>query len=104
LVWYFGISFDDVGLCTYVYGCKYHHELCYKDPLCSIMLLCCHVGLLLSRLIIVNIELSYKFALIVYFAYNNVVVIGIFEHQGRFSLKGEGSLTTLVKIPWNKSK
>ena len=29
----FGICFDDVGLCIYVYGCKYHHELCYKAPI-----------------------------------------------------------------------
>jgi len=22
-----------VGICTYVYGCKYHHELFYKAPI-----------------------------------------------------------------------
>ena len=21
------------GICTYVHGCKYNHELCYKDPI-----------------------------------------------------------------------
>jgi len=23
------------GICTYVYGCKYYHELCYKSPISS---------------------------------------------------------------------
>ena len=27
---YFGICFDDFSKCTYVYGCKYRHELSYK--------------------------------------------------------------------------
>jgi len=49
------------GICTYVYGCKYLNELCYKAPIsgmCHVIMmlysLCCHVGLLLSRMIIVN--------------------------------------------------
>jgi len=24
------------GICTYVYGCKYRHELCYKAPISGI--------------------------------------------------------------------
>jgi len=32
------------------------------------------------------------------------MVIGFVEHQGRISPKGEGFVTTLVKIPCNKGK
>ena len=35
----FGISFYDVSICTYVYGCKYRHELCYKAPISSMRLM-----------------------------------------------------------------
>ncbi|MCY0536313.1 hypothetical protein, partial [Klebsiella pneumoniae] len=30
---YSGICFDDFAICTYVYGCKYYHELSYKVPI-----------------------------------------------------------------------
>jgi len=54
LVWCFGI-------CTYVYGCKYRHEIYYKTPIrgMGVMSLCCHVGFLFSRVIIVNTASSY---------------------------------------------
>jgi len=29
----FGVCFDDFCLCTYLYGCKYHYELCFKAPI-----------------------------------------------------------------------
>ena len=48
------------------------------------------------------IELSYKASSKIYFSYNNFVVIGVVEHRGRCSPKGEGSVTSLVKIPCNK--
>ena len=56
----FGICVGDVSICIYVYGCKYQHELCYKAPISGmgVMSLCFHVGLLLSKLVIVNIALS----------------------------------------------
>ena len=42
----FGICF---GIFTYVYGCKYHHELCYKAPINDmgvmfLWFLCCYVS------------------------------------------------------------
>ena len=46
LAYVFGTyNFDDVAICTPMYGCKYHNELCYKAPLCGmgVMLLCYHV-------------------------------------------------------------
>jgi len=30
-----GICFGDVTICTYVYGCKYYHEISYKAPISS---------------------------------------------------------------------
>lgn len=70
MFWY--IYFDDVVICTPVYGCKYRNEMCYKAPLCSmvvmllrlcyyvIMWLCYHDVMIsyeleLNRMIIVNI-------------------------------------------------
>lgn len=46
MFWYLYI--DDVAISTPMYGCKYHNELYYKDPLCSMsgMLLCYHVVML----------------------------------------------------------
>ena len=48
-------------ICRYVDGCKYLHELCYKSLISdmNVMSLCCHVGLLLSRVIIVNTTSNY---------------------------------------------
>jgi len=51
------------GICIYVCGCKYLHELCYKYPISSmgvmsLWLSCCYLsdgGFLHSRLIVVNI-------------------------------------------------
>jgi len=62
----FGIySFDDVSICTPMYGYKYYNELCYKAPLCDmrVMLICYHdvvmlYELELSRMIIVTIIMS----------------------------------------------
>jgi len=48
-------------------------------------------------------ELSYKAPSIVCFTYNSLAIIGVVEHQGRCSPKGEGSVTIVVKIPCNKS-
>ena len=44
LMWCFGI-------CTYVYGCKYFHEICYKTPISgmgvmSLWFSCCYVVML----------------------------------------------------------
>ena len=50
------------------------------------------------------IELSYKASLTIYFSYSGFVVIGVVEHQGRCSPKVEDTITSLVKIPCNKSK
>ena len=54
----FGICFADalIFIYVYVYGCKYHHELSYKDPIRGmvIILSCCHDVLLLSKLFIVS--------------------------------------------------
>jgi len=35
MIWhmYLVYIFGDVAICTYVYGCKYCHDLCYKAPL-----------------------------------------------------------------------
>jgi len=46
MIWY--IYFDDVLICTLVYGCKYRNKLCYKAPLrcMGVMLLCYHVVML----------------------------------------------------------
>lgn len=40
--WY---MFGDFGTCTNLYGCKYCHEICYKDPISgtSVMSLLCYV-------------------------------------------------------------
>ena len=66
LVICFGICFVDFFICTYVYGCKYCHELSYKAPISGmgVMSLCCHVIMLLcwfafNRVIIVNTASSY---------------------------------------------
>jgi len=50
------------------------------------------------------IELSYKAPSTVYTFLQQLVVIGVVEHQGWSSSKGEGFVITLVKIPCNKSK
>jgi len=41
MFWY--LYFSDVAICTPMYECKYHNDLCYKAPLCDmgVMLLCC---------------------------------------------------------------
>ena len=49
------------------------------------------------------IKLSYKSPWALCFSHNSLVVIGVCEHRGWCSHKGEGYLTTLVKIPCNKS-
>ena len=45
MLWY--IYFDNVVMCTPVYGCKYCNELCYKASLCGMgvmsLWLCYHV-------------------------------------------------------------
>ena len=101
----FGIYFGHVAMCTYVYGCKYCHELCYKYPisgmgvmllwLCChvtmlscgyvIMLLWCHLGWNLAGLIIVNIASSYVIKLHERYVLFPVVCWGIcvIKHWGR---------------------
>ena len=52
LVFFFGTCLRVMfGICTYAYGCKHDHELCYKDPISGmgvISLLCytCYVVML----------------------------------------------------------
>jgi len=45
----FSYIFGDVSICTYVYGCKYHHEISYKAPISSmgVMLLIFHIVMML---------------------------------------------------------
>ena len=35
LVYVLVYIFGNVSICTHVYGCKYHNELCYEAPLCD---------------------------------------------------------------------
>ena len=90
-------------ICGY---CKYHNELCYKAPVCGMIVIwsCCHDVFLLSRSFIVNTATSYFIKLHVHYVLCSVVflVIGVIEHRGRCSPKGEGSITTQVKIPCKK--
>ena len=50
----FGICFGVIfGICIYIYGCKYCHELCYKTPISdtgvmSLWLSCCYALLCFS--------------------------------------------------------
>ena len=86
LVWCFGIClgicFGDVGICTYVYGCKYHHELCYKAPISSmgvmlLWLLYSHVVMMFCFEQVFHCkycnELSYKAPWEVCFVFNSFI-------------------------------
>jgi len=44
------VVFVMFGRCTYVCGCKYCHEICYKTPISGmgVMILCCYVVMLVS--------------------------------------------------------
>ena len=112
MVWCFGICsnicFGDVVIFTYVYGCKYRHELSYKAPISSmgVMSLCCYdVGLPFSRVIIVNTASRYVIKLHGQYVCFSVVLLRSWRGltlRTVFS-KGGGYVTALVKIPCNKS-
>jgi len=97
---------DVFGICTYLYGCKYCHELCYKAPISgmgvmSLWLSCWFAFQHVDHYKYCK-ELSYKSPWAVCFAFSSLVVVGVIQHRGRCSPKGEGSVTTLVKFHVNK--
>jgi len=93
-------------MCRCVYHWKYCNDFCYKAPICDMVFIwaCYHDVLLLSRSFIVNnatlyvIKLHGKYVLFLVV----MLVICVIEHQGQCFPKGEGSVTTLVKIPCKK--
>lgn len=86
-----------ICICGY---CKYLNELCYKALVCS-MLSSCHDFFILSRYFIVNTATSCVINLYGEYVLFSValLVIGVIQHWGWCSPKGEGSVTTLVNIP-----
>ena len=89
---------ENVHMCIHICRyCKYHNELCYKAPICS-MLSCCHDVLILSKSFILNTATNRVIKLHGQYVFISIVmlVIGVIEHRGWCS---PFSVTTLVKIP-----
>ena len=101
------VGLVNVHMCICGY-CKYYNELCYKAPVCGIIVIwsCCHDVLLVRKSFIVNTTMSFVINFHgQYVSFSAVLlVIGVTEQWGWCSPKGEGYVTTMVKIPCNKSK
>jgi len=88
-------GFANVHMCICGY-CEYRNELCYKAPICSMVVIwsCCHDVLLVSRSFIVNSSISCVINLHgQYVLFSTVLlVIGVIEQRGWCSPKGGGGL------------
>ena len=91
-------------ICGY---CKYHNELCYKSPICSMVVVwsCCHDVLLLRRFSIVHIITSYVIKLLrqYVFFFSSLGEVLVWFNIEDVVPRWEGSITTPVKISCNKS-
>lgn len=114
MFWYMFLVHDLVmfGICTYLYGCKYHHELCYKAPTSGmgVMELWCYTCYVFMLVFFragdhckYRNEQSYNAPWKYFFLTTTFLVVGVIEHQGWSSPKGESFVTDLVKIPCNKT-